>query len=79
MAGTPCSQCRGLGFDPWSGSWTPHAATKSSHVAAKAWDSQINKYSLKNRNMRMPAHKDRNVGLFFHHDTPPVLRTTADT
>ena len=28
MAKTPCSQCGGPGFDPWSGNWIPHAATK---------------------------------------------------
>ena len=31
-----CSQCRGPGFDPWSGNLIPHAA-------AKARNSQINK------------------------------------
>ena len=28
MAKTPRSQCRAPGFDPWSGSEIPHAATK---------------------------------------------------
>ena len=28
VAGAPHSQCRGPGFDPWSGRWIPHAATK---------------------------------------------------
>ena len=32
---TPCSQCRGPGFDPCSGNWIPHATTKSSHATAK--------------------------------------------
>ena len=27
-AKTLCSQCRGLGFDPWSGNQIPHATTK---------------------------------------------------
>ena len=31
-----CSQCRGRGFNPWSGNQIPHTATKSSNVAAKA-------------------------------------------
>ena len=51
VAKTPRSQCRGPGFDPWSGNWILHAATKSSHAAAKkiphaatkTWHSQINK------------------------------------
>ena len=29
------SQCRGPGFDPWSGNWIPRAATKSLHEATK--------------------------------------------
>ena len=24
---TPCSQCRGHGFDPWLGNWIPHACS----------------------------------------------------
>ena len=28
VANTRCSQCRGPGFDPWSGNQIPHAATK---------------------------------------------------
>ena len=36
VAKTPCSQCRGPRFDPWSGNKIPHAAAKSRH-------SQINK------------------------------------
>ena len=30
-----CSQCRGPGFNPWSGNYIPHAATKSSHATTK--------------------------------------------
>ena len=41
VAETPCSQCRGPGFDPWSGSWISHATTKT-------WCSQINKYKKNN-------------------------------
>ena len=36
---TPCSQCRGPGFDPWSGNHLHkscmHAATKCLHAATK--------------------------------------------
>ena len=33
---TPCSQCRGLGFDPWLGNYIPYyAATKSSRASTK--------------------------------------------
>ena len=31
----PSSQCRGPGFDPWSGSQMPYALTKSPHAAIK--------------------------------------------
>ena len=29
------SQCRGPGFDPWSGNEIPHATTKSLHAMTK--------------------------------------------
>ena len=32
MAKTPRSQCRGLGFDPWSGNWVPHAIIKPCQI-----------------------------------------------
>ena len=32
---TPSSQCRGPGFNPWSGNWIPQATTESSHAATK--------------------------------------------
>ena len=35
MVKTPHSQCRGPGFDPWSGNQVPHAATKRSHPTTK--------------------------------------------
>ena len=35
VAETPCSQCRGPQFDPWSGNQTSHATTKSSNATAK--------------------------------------------
>ena len=35
LAKTPHSQCRGAGFNPCSGHWTPHAATKCSDTATK--------------------------------------------
>jgi len=35
MAKTPHSQYRGPRCDPWLGNWILHAATKSSHAAAK--------------------------------------------
>ena len=28
-------QCRGPGFNPWSGNWIPHATTKKLHAATK--------------------------------------------
>ena len=31
VATTPCSQCMGPQFDPWSGNWIPHAPTKTPH------------------------------------------------
>ena len=35
VAKTPHSQCKGPGFDPWTGNWIPHAATKSSPTTTK--------------------------------------------
>ena len=35
MAKTPHSQRRGHGFDPWSGNYIPHAATKTWHSQNK--------------------------------------------
>ena len=35
VAKTPCSQCKGPGFDPWLGNYIPRAATKNLHVATK--------------------------------------------
>ena len=46
VAETPCSQCRGPGFDPWSGNWLPYATTKT-------WHSQIkNKQAKKHLNLK---------------------------
>ena len=55
MAKTPHSQCRGPGFDPWSGNQVPHAKTKSSHTTTnkilrattKTLHSQINDFFFK--------------------------------
>ena len=47
VAKTPCSQCRGLRFNPWSGNYIPHFTTKSLHVATKTQHSQINRQILK--------------------------------
>ena len=47
VAKTLYSQCRGSGFDPWSGNEIPHVAIKSSHTATKTQCSQINKYAFK--------------------------------
>ena len=35
VAETLCSQCRGPGFEPWSGNQMPHATTKGSHATIK--------------------------------------------
>ena len=35
VAETPRSQCRGPGFDPWSGNQISHATTKIPHAATK--------------------------------------------
>ena len=44
VAKTLCSQCKGLRFKPWSGSWIPCVATKTQH-------SQINN-NHKNNNKK---------------------------
>ena len=46
VAMTPCSQCRGPRFDPWSGNQVPHAAIKSSYAVTKTQHNQINFYFL---------------------------------
>ena len=38
VAKTPCSQCRGPGFNPCSGTWIPHAATKGLPASMKIED-----------------------------------------
>ena len=43
MAKTPCSQCRGPGFDPWLGNWISHATAKCLLVTTKTWHSQKKK------------------------------------
>ena len=35
VAKTPCSQCRGPEFDPWSGNWIPHATSDHLHASIK--------------------------------------------
>ena len=35
---TPCFQCRGPGFDPWSGNYIPQMATKNRHAIPKIKD-----------------------------------------
>ena len=40
---TQSSQCRGPGFNPWSGNKIPHAATKTEYATTKTRQSQINK------------------------------------
>ena len=52
---TPHSQCRGPGFNPWSGNWIPHATTKSPHAATKTWCSQINTHLKKKKELTYPA------------------------
>ena len=54
MAKTPCSQCRGPRFKPWSGNLIPHAATKIQH-------SQINVEKI-NINMKKPSHSHQARG-----------------
>ena len=54
VAKTLSSQCRGPGFEPWSGNYIPHASTKSrmpllkiSLTATKTQCSQTNKHKKK--------------------------------
>jgi hypothetical protein len=42
-AKTPCSQCRGPGFDFWSGNQIPHASTKGSHASTKLQPNKLKK------------------------------------
>ena len=43
VAKTPCSQCRGPRFDPWSGNWIPCVTVERSRATTKTWYGQINK------------------------------------
>ena len=42
VAKTLHSQCRGPGFDPWSGNLIPHAANKSYAAAKRSFMPQLN-------------------------------------
>ena len=53
-----CSQCKGPGFDPWSGNWIPHAATKSLHAAVKTWHSQVTKFREKKKDVMVIYHDE---------------------
>ena len=44
VAKTLLCQCRGFGFDPWSGNWIPHAETKSLHATSKKISHTATKY-----------------------------------
>ena len=46
MAKTSFSQCRGAGFDAWSGNWISHAATK-----IQCGQINTNKYFFKKQNI----------------------------
>ena len=58
MAKTPCSQCRGHKFDPWSGNEILHATTKDPTLCKKFGRSRVlqlrpgtAKYKLKKTNL----------------------------
>ena len=51
VAKTLHSQCRGPKFDPLSGNYISHAATKSLRATIKTWHSQINKHFFKKSNI----------------------------
>ena len=52
MAKTPCSQCRGPGFDPWSGNQILRAATKTWHSQLYIY---IYIYDLKGKSFTRPV------------------------
>ena len=56
------SQCRGSGFDPWSGNSIPHATTKILHAATKTQLSQIN---IKKKTTNIPR-KDKKAFTHCH-------------
>ena len=43
VAKAPLSQCRGPGFNVWSGNWIPHATANGSYSTTKTQCSQIKK------------------------------------
>ena len=71
VAKTPHSQCRGPGFDLWSGNQSLHATTKRFHAATKTWHSQ-NTHTKKNflREIGKGGDKnkrrvDQNISMYF--------------
>ena len=52
-ANTLGPQCRGLGFQHWSGSWTLHATSKNSHAIAKSTQLKIPCASIRTRHNRI--------------------------
>ena len=44
------------GFNPWSGSYNPHAATKSFYATSEIWCSQISKYIRKKKDKGTDLH-----------------------
>ena len=89
VAKTPCSQCRGPGFDPWSGNLSSHATTKDPTCHSKDWRSQyqlrpsavkqIRKYHHQSHRWLCPAlgqsHIAYSVLWIFEHPSTPMSET----
>ena len=62
MAKIPCSQCRGLEFDPWSGNKIPQAVMKCSDAATKDpvsyLECQHKKKKKKKKELKNNIHKN---------------------
>ena len=66
MAKTLFSQCRGSGFDPWSGNRIPHATATSSHGANK-----INVLQLRPEAAKLKKKKKKRQIIFKIHGGLP--------
>lgn len=54
-ATTPCCQCRGPGFGPWSGNYILRATTKTCMLQLKPRAAQISKYFSKRKMYGKPC------------------------
>ena len=70
-----CSQCRGFGFDPWSGNWILHATTKDPACGSEGWWSSVLQLRLgAAKYIKKKKQEIKNVNLF-----PTISFNSRDT